>query len=268
MKKLLFWGCVVSVFMLAVAVVVVRQVSPETFHVCKEYVMNRLRGYDWSMAVDARTVQLDGIDVSHHNGKINWRKVAENENIKFVYIKATEGATHRDSRFKVNAKEARKAGLEVGAYHYLTCKTSVEAQFKNFQKTVAGLDLTLIPMVDVESSGMTDNNHRELSPAEISKLLKAFCRLVEEHYGRKPVIYASSYYFRKALSNDFADYYLWANGYYGKPYIGQKGRAGIWQFTEHGHLDGIPNPVDLNRFQNGMTVEKLKMNSQKGTKDR
>ena len=48
-----------------------------------------------------------GIDVSHHNGKVNWEQVP---NVEFVYIKATEGATYVDPMFRQNIKGANKFG--------------------------------------------------------------------------------------------------------------------------------------------------------------
>ena len=60
-----------------------------------------------------------GIDVSRFQGTINWTKVAadSNVNVKFVYIKATEGTSMRDPNYKTNITKARKAGLLAGFYH-------------------------------------------------------------------------------------------------------------------------------------------------------
>lgn len=56
----------------------------------------------------------DGIDVSKHNGVIHWNQVAANKRTKFVYIKATEGKSLVDRRYKKNLRGAQKAGLLVG----------------------------------------------------------------------------------------------------------------------------------------------------------
>ena len=77
-----------------------------------------------------------GIDVSHHNGKINWKEVAKDSNIKFVYIKATTGSTHTDDCYAYNIKNARENGLKVGSYHFFTSYSSAHKQFENF-KSVA-----------------------------------------------------------------------------------------------------------------------------------
>src|SRR6476660_2447595 len=60
-----------------------------------------------------------GIDVSHHQGEIDWPRVAS-DGVRFAYIKASEGGTVPDHRFRENWVEAKKAGLRRGAYHFFT----------------------------------------------------------------------------------------------------------------------------------------------------
>jgi len=69
-----------------------------------------------------------GIDVSNHQGKIEWSKVREwkGHPIQFVYIKATEGETHQDKSYARNLEGARKNGLRVGSYHYFKTTSTVE----------------------------------------------------------------------------------------------------------------------------------------------
>ena len=69
-----------------------------------------------------------GIDVSHHNGNINWEQVPD---VEFVYIKATEGVTYVDPMYQQNIKGARAKKLRVGAYHYFRTTSSVQKQFEN-----------------------------------------------------------------------------------------------------------------------------------------
>ena len=93
-----------------------------------------------------------GIDISHHQGKIDWAKVNnwEGHKINFVYIKATEGATFIDHMYESNIKGARENGFLIGSYHYFRTTSSPEKQFNNFI-TVVDKDLQdLIPLIDVE----------------------------------------------------------------------------------------------------------------------
>ena len=88
-----------------------------------------------------------GIDISHHNGKIDWGIVPS---VDFVYIKATEGATYIDPMYNVNLKGARSRKYKVGAYHYFRTSSSATKQFENFKKQVKRTDVDLIPVVDVD----------------------------------------------------------------------------------------------------------------------
>ncbi len=203
--------------------------------------------------IDARKVRVDGIDVSHHNGTIRWDKVAKNSKIKFVYLKATEGRSHRDTKFSKNAKGAKLAGLEVGAYHFLN-SSPVDEQFRFFQKTISSEDLTLAPMVDVEEKGIG-----KMEPEKLRVILSEFCRLTNEKYGCHPIIYTQAHVYRNVLAKDFSNYTIWISGYGYKPYTGSKRKPDIWQFTERGKVYGIKGFVDLNRFEDGMTLERLKL---------
>src|SRR5262245_15828853 len=69
----------------------------------------------WWTPWAARYIQ--GVDVSWHQGAIDWRTLAADD-VAFAYIKATEGGDHVDERFAFNWREAGAAGLYRGAYHF------------------------------------------------------------------------------------------------------------------------------------------------------
>ena len=75
---------------------------------------------------------VQGIDVSHHQGVVDWERVASNRAIRFVYIKASEGGDFRDASFTENWNGARRGGLVAGAYHYFTFCRSGRDQAANF----------------------------------------------------------------------------------------------------------------------------------------
>jgi hypothetical protein len=75
-----------------------------------------------------------GVDVSNHQGEIDWSALA-GSNVAFAYIKATEGGDFRDRRFQLNWDGAKRAGLARGAYHFFTqCRSGAE-QARNFIAT-------------------------------------------------------------------------------------------------------------------------------------
>ncbi len=198
-----------------------------------------------SLAKDARVTTYQGIDVSHHQGNIDWVKVSTDANIQFVYLKATEGATHKDKTYDYNLKEARKAGLRIGSYHYLRNTSSIRKQFKNFTRVAKREQQDLIPMVDVEERVPKDS-------------IRLFCRLLTEHYGKQPAIYGTNRSYNSFCAPDFNDYVLMIGRYGQKPpVISGPSHYDIWQYSEKGVIPGIPKPVDLNRLHPDFDVSNL-----------
>ena len=81
-----------------------------------------------------------GLDISHHQGKINWEKL-KRENpkecpISFVYMKATEGKDHKDTQFDTNWQKAKEHGFTRGAYHYFSPYSTGLEQATMFTETV------------------------------------------------------------------------------------------------------------------------------------
>lgn len=191
-----------------------------------------------------------GIDVSHHQGFIDWpRVVRDRPDIQFVYVKITEGATYVDSRAANNFSEASSVGFPVGGYHFFRMTSGAQEQYEQFTKFLdrsmhVGMHVYrhyLIPMVDVE----TADGH---PVQELQDSLQVMLDLLEEHYGKKPVIYGTMRSYNTLLAPDFNDYPLYI-GRYGvnEPEI-IDGDYTIWQFSEKGHIDGIPKCVDFCRF--------------------
>lgn len=195
-----------------------------------------------------------GIDVSHHNGVIDWAKVAKDTNIVFVYIKATTGATHLDNRYKTNIKEARKNGLKVGSYHFLTSYSSAHAQFENFKKQVKRSEQDLIPMVDVEAE------LGKWTREQVQDSLLVFMRLCKSYYGKYPLVYGSQTSYNKYCAPRFNKFHLMIANYNGKaPVIDGAGHYSIWQYTERGKVAGINHPVDKSRFHKEYSVRDILM---------
>lgn len=185
---------------------------------------------------DTRKELLTGIDVSHHQGKIDWKLV---KGVDFVYIKATEGATYVDPMLKRNSKGAAEAGIPIGYYHFFRMTSSPEEQYNNFISSIRNLQCDLIPMVDVETG---DGKTRD----EVQKNLSIFLELLEKEYGTKPMIYGTMRSYNTFCSPEFNDYPLYI-GRYGskKPEINGGGQYLFWQYSENGCIAGCDKPVDL-----------------------
>ena len=142
--------------------------------------VDRLSGIPYSKT------DYDGIDVSKHNGVIKWKQVAENKNIKFVYVKATEGSGIADRRYRKNVDGAKAQGLLIGSYHFLTSKTSIRSQFDNFRHTAVEAEQDLIPVLDIEEAGIKG----KWTAKQLQDSVAIFASLVKRHYGKLPVIYS------------------------------------------------------------------------------
>ena len=189
-----------------------------------------------------------GIDVSHHNGKINWDQVPD---VDFVYIKATEGATYVDPVYQQNINGARARKFRVGAYHYFRTTSSVQKQFENYKKHVMKSDIDLIPMVDVEEC-------KKWSATQFQDSLMRFIQLVKSYYGKAPMIYSVNTFYNKYCAPRFNKYYLMV-GRYGsyEPFIKGRGTYTIWQKSQTGNLSGIPKNVDIDIFREGVQIDDI-----------
>lgn len=199
-----------------------------------------------------KTKQPDGIDVSHHQGKIDWKTIGLTlGKDKFVYVKCTEGATYADPTYAANAKRAKKAGFHIGGYHYFRMTSTPQKQFDNFKAALKVIGPDIIPMVDVET---TDG----YSVKATQKALKQFLNLIEKEYGVKPMIYGTNNSYNKICAPAFNHYPLYI-GRYGDnaPVIKGKGTYTIWQYSDKTLLPGCSKPIDLCRFHSSKSIKDI-----------
>lgn len=253
-RKIIIWSIIAPIILVAITVGTIAITNPWLFKEGYLYVEHMLRGRNTNHGIDATKTRVDGIDVSHHNGWIDWEKVAGNPQIKFAYIKATQGVGYTDPMYKRNFRGAKKAGLNVGTYHFFTSKKSGERQFNYFKSIVGRNPGNIIPMVDVEYAGGIEG----MTASQLQSELTVFCELIKNEYGRKPIIYTSSSIYNNMLGGKFDSYYIWIARYGITPNLKSNSKHNVWQFSENGIVEGIDYNVDLNRFENGMTIEKLK----------
>ena len=192
--------------------------------------------------------KVHGIDISHYQGNVNWKMLEQTRQgqfpIQFIFMKATEGGDYLDKRFVANFDSAKAHGFIRGAYHFYNPKTDANKQADFFINTVKLEPGDLPPVLDIETKGK-----------DIEKLqadLKLWLRRVENHYGVKPIIYAS-YKFKTKYLNDsvFNSYPYWIAHYYVDS-VQYKGDWKFWQHTDVGTLPGIEEQVDLNIFNGDM----------------
>ena len=89
-----------------------------------------------SVAGQGQNVTLNGLDVSHYQGFINWNKV-DSSDIDFAYLKASEGINYKDPRFAENVENLKSVDMPVGAYHFFEPADDALIQAKWFVKTIS-----------------------------------------------------------------------------------------------------------------------------------
>lgn len=194
--------------------------------------------YVWlpSYRPSLRAGEVYGIDVSRHQGRIDWPRV-KGDGIVFAYIKATEGRDHTDSEFARNWDGARQVGIERGAYHFFTLCSPGGEQAAHFLRTVpTDLD-QLPPALDLELAG---NCAARPTWDVVMEEVKAFVDEVEDTIGKRMVLY---------VGDDFADRYFdnvdghetWVPSVLRRP----GGAWRVWQASAWARVDGIDGPVDL-----------------------
>lgn len=190
---------------------------------------------------------LDGVDVSHYQGEIDWARLRE-QGIDFAYIKATEGSSLTDDCFAANWQGAEEAGIHAGAYHFFSFDSEPETQAELYIETVGDLTGRLIPVVDVEYYG----NTREHPPKkeELVRDLERFLKLLEEEYQVKPVIYTTQLFYERYVKGSFTEYPLWIRSVYIPP-LGLGRSWQFWQYTDRAVLEGYTGAekyIDRNVF--------------------
>lgn len=186
---------------------------------------------------DRSRFPVRGIDVSHHQGAIDWMAVAAAD-VAFAYVKVSEGGDHRDREFRRNIGEANRLGLPVGAYHFFTFGRPGIDQAQNFIEAAPADALQLPPVVDLEFTG---NSAHRPAPDDLRYEIEAFVDLVESRLCRMLVYYAS---------DDFLEVYgtglprrpLWRRSIGREP---DNSDWTIWQYHSAGRIAGIDRDVDL-----------------------
>ena len=191
---------------------------------------------------------IRGVDVSSYQGDINWEVLAK-QDIKFAFIKATEGSSFVDEKFNANYENAHKSNLKVGAYHFFSYDSEGSTQAENFINTVPKTDNMLPPVIDIEFYGDKGKNLPDVE--ETQKQLEIMLNMLEEHYQKKPIIYAVQKSYNLYIANKFGEYKLWIRDVYFRPKLKDGAKWTFWQYTDKARLQGYKGKevrIDVNVF--------------------
>lgn len=201
-------------------------------------------GWIWFNNPGKQAYPVRGIDVSHHQGEINWEEVAA-QNFHFVFIKATEGDDFKDHRFQYNYQSARSYGLITGGYHFYSLRIPGAKQAHNFIDSVPAAADDLPPVVDLEFGG---NSKVRPSREDFINELEEYIRIIRNHYGKDPILYITYEFYEAYLTGWTTTCPLWIRDIFNKPHLPRNLRWHFWQYSSRGHVEGIEGFVDLNVF--------------------
>lgn len=182
-----------------------------------------------------------GIDVSKHQGKIDWHRV-KNSGVDFAILRAGYGKydNQKDERFEENYSNAKNAGIKLGAYHYSYAKSVDDAkkEAEIFLKWISGKQFEYPVVFDVEEKSQSDKGKQF-----VSDVIRAFCETVEKA-GYYVCVYSNKYWLDNYVDDDCKRKYdTWLAQWSDKATYG--GNYGIWQYSSQGEIDGISGRVDL-----------------------
>ena len=205
---------------------------------------------DVTLAESAGMETRKGIDVSKFQGKINWKKVA-NDDIDFAYMRLGyrgygSGKIVLDDTFEYNIEKAKAAGLDIGVYFFTEAvneKEGIEeAEFVLENLEDYKVDLPIV--IDVEESASSDSRTKDLTKEERTKAVIAFCERIKEA-GHEVMIYGNTKSFMVMMDNEqLEDYDKWF-AYYKYP-LRFPYKMKMWQYTSSGEVDGIEGGTDIN----------------------
>ena len=186
---------------------------------------------------------MQGIDVSVHNGAVDYKKVKA-AGYDFAFIRDGYGdvlsyPSQIDNRYEENYKNAKAAGIHTGAYHYMYA-TTVEAARREAQGMLSllkGKQFDMPVALDIEEKAQYN-----LNGMAKTMVIEAFMDVLEKA-GYYAVLYSYEAFLRTVPKSTLDKYDIWCANIVSKPSI----RYGIWQYSFTGKIDGIHGDVDLDR---------------------
>lgn len=200
----------------------------------------------------------EGIDVSNHNGEIDWKSVAASGK-QFAFVLASDGQSFTSKTFDEQYNGAKDAGMMAGAYHFGRPSGSAEQQANQLLEVNKYTDdgKSLPPVLDLEVDPKGGDCYG-LTTGQMHGWTQQFLDRIKEGTGKDAIIYASPSFWSQCMggSDEFKENPLWLASYgVDQPKVpGGWNEYDFWQYTEEGSVPGIEGDVDLNKF-NGSSKE-------------
>jgi len=184
-----------------------------------------------------------GIDVSKHNGTIDWQKVKNSGEVDFALLRAGYGKllSQKDIQFERNYSECKKYGIPVGCYWYSYAKSvsEIQTEAKVFLETIRGKQFEYPLYLDIEEKTAFNQGI-----FVCSAMAEKFCETLEKA-GYFAGIYSSKSHLETYLSAEVRQRFAIWVAHYGVSQTSYNGLFGMWQKSDSGDVDGISGNVDV-----------------------
>ena len=212
--------------------------------------LNVLDNGEFQYLTDGKVTSYKGIDVSSHQGVIDWNLVAQ-DGVEFAFIRVgfrgygSEGKLVVDEMFHTNIQQAKEAGVKVGVYMFsqATTEAELDEEVQLVLDNIASYQLDCPVVYDVE---MISGNGRmnNLTTEERTNLTLRFCEKIAQA-GYRPMIYHNTE--MAAIRIDYAAleaYDKWYAAYNRRMFFPYEFK--VWQYSDKGSVQGIKTNVDMN----------------------
>ena len=196
-----------------------------------------------SAMVDRFRYPIAGIDVSKHNGNIDYNQVVA-DNYQFAFINASEGKTYRDDAFDRNYRAARSAGLKVGAYHFFRKNRTGQEQADNLLGVIKGKHLDLPLVIDLEDDW--GNGATTSRQTAIDRVIEMVNILNDKGY--QVIIYTNLDGYEKYYKKMLVNCDLWLCSFTSPDLLPHLPHC-FQQYSHEGTVAGVEGKVDLNIFR-------------------
>lgn len=204
----------------------------------------------WEYQVNGKKTGKVGIDVSKHQGDIDWQKVKA-DGIDFAILRIgyrgyETGKILLDETYLQNVKQASEAGMDIGVYFYSQAVSTEEAleEAQLVIENLKGYKITYPVILDIEDAPSDTARTANMTAAQNTDMAITFCEAVKDA-GYTPMVYANTKWFLSRLElSRLTEYGKWLAQYYSTPFYPYD--LDIWQYSATGKVDGISGNVDMN----------------------
>ena len=199
--------------------------------------------------------QIRVIDISTHNGDIDWNKVKKSNQVDGVILRLGYGQGYLDKRFLYNRSELERLGIPYSVYLFSYAENKTEAQKEadfvvrtiqeNAIKIANNIFSVYYDLEDWEITSTGENSYG-ISQDTYGQMITTFVNTIENNLGVRGRVYASKNYIETRFPAYARDYATWVAQW--NDTITYKGNYEGWQYTSTGSVPGINGNVDMNIF--------------------